>query len=152
MFYFPQTLAFKKVFCKLANQTPHCLCAGWAAAAEMLFPSSKILGKSVGKLACVAEWAATDVHKGAGMGQVTDEKKSFTWTLFSLNELVSAHWPNQVLLQKLPRMWDIWKLQPHWMLIQPPLLTDHCAVLLYRWCLHDVEWPLGTTLTFQSLA
>lgn len=33
----------------MANQTLRCLCSGWAAAAEVLFQSSKFLDKSRGK-------------------------------------------------------------------------------------------------------
>lgn len=152
---FSSNTRLQKEILQVGKSDTSLLCSGWAAAAETLFPSSRILGKSLGKLVYVAPWAATDMHKGAGWEKSQMKKKSFTWTFFfSVNKLVRAHWRllRQVVLQELTRMWDIWKLQPCWMLIQPPLLTDHCAVLLYRWCLHDVEWPLGTTLTFQSLA
>lgn len=153
-FYFPQTLAFKKRFCKLANQTPHC-----CALVELLQQKRSFqVPESWGSL--WVSWCMWHTEQPQTCTKVQDGK-SHRWKknlspepFFSVNKLVRAHWRllRQVVLQELTRMWDIWKLQPCWMLIQPPLLTDHCAVLLYRWCLHDVEWPLGTTLTFQSLA
>lgn len=127
----------------------------WAAAAEMLFPSSKILGEVTGWVGICGTLSSHRREQRCRDGTESQMRKIFHLNpFFPLNKLVSAHWRllKQVLPQELTPMWDIWKLQPHRMLNQSPLLTDHCAVLLYRWCLHDVEWPLGTTLTFQSLA
>lgn len=82
LFYFPQTFAFKKMFCKLANRTLHRRCSGWAAAAEELFQSSEILGKSRGTPGVRGAATSPGGAQRCGVWDESEQLNSFTWTLF----------------------------------------------------------------------